>query len=103
MTRVSRLFLLAPALLAAAGCAENGTFPSLAQRPAERAYEAERDAVVPPAPARPEARPVARRVGELFAGAAAGQAEFERMAGPARAAVARSGSANSDGWIEAEQ
>ncbi|MEA2999607.1 MAG: hypothetical protein QOK17_1440 [Sphingomonadales bacterium] len=103
MARFSRLFLLAPALLAAGGCAEKGTFPSLAQRPAERAYEAERDAVEPPAAARPDDPAIARRVAELIAEAEAGQAEFDRAAGPARAAVAKSGAVNSDSWIEAEQ
>src|SRR3954471_2858904 len=103
MGLLPRLFLLVPALLAAAGCAENGTFPSLAQRPAERAYEAERDAVLPPGPARPDDPAVARRVTELIAEAEAGQAEFERAAGPARAAVAKAGAVNSDSWIEAEQ
>jgi hypothetical protein len=103
MSPFPRLFLLAPMLLAAAGCAENGTFPSLAQRPAERAYEAERDAVLPPAPARPDDPAVATRIAELVAEAEAGQAEFERAAGPARAAVAKGGAVNSDSWIEAEQ
>jgi hypothetical protein len=103
MARASRLFLLAPALLAAAGCAEKGAYPSLAQRPAERAYEAERDAVEPPSPARPDDPAVARRVAELIADAEAGQAEFERSAEAARAAVAKSGAVNSDSWIEAEQ
>ncbi|MEA3033910.1 MAG: hypothetical protein QOH86_1926 [Sphingomonadales bacterium] len=103
MGPLPRLFLLAPALLAVAGCAENGPFPSLAQRPAERVYEAERDAVLPPAPARPDDPAVARRVAELTAEAEAGHAEFERAAGAARAAVAKSGAVNSDGWIEAEQ
>jgi Meckel syndrome type 1 protein len=103
MGRPPRLFLLAPALVAAAGCAEKGAFPSLAQRPAERAYEAERDAVEAPSPARPDDPAVARRAAELIAEAEAGQAEFERAAGPARAAVARSGAVNSDSWIEGEQ
>ncbi|MEA3038356.1 MAG: hypothetical protein QOE79_869 [Sphingomonadales bacterium] len=103
MGPLSRLLLVLPALLAAAGCAENGTFPSLAQRPAERAYEAERDAVLPPAPVRPDDPAIARRIAELVAEAEAGQAEFERAAGPARAAVAKGGAANSDSWIEAEQ
>src|SRR4051812_21531900 len=103
MAPLPRLLLLAPALLAAAGCAENGTFPSLAQRPAERAYELERDAVLPPAPARPDDPAVARRVAELVAEAEAGQAEFERAAGAARAAVAKGGAPSSDSWIEAEQ
>ncbi|MEA3063443.1 MAG: hypothetical protein QOJ94_3224 [Sphingomonadales bacterium] len=103
MAPLPRLFLLAATLLAAGGCAEKGTFPSLAQRPAERAYEAERDAVLPPAPARPDDPAVTRRIAELVAEAEAGQAEFERSAGPARAAVAKGGAVNSDSWIEAEQ
>jgi Meckel syndrome type 1 protein len=103
MALLPRLLLIVPALLAAAGCAENGTFPSLAQRPAERAYEAERDAVLPPAPARPDDPAIARRIAELVAEAEAGQAEFARAAETARAAVAKGGAANSDSWIESEQ
>ena len=97
------LAMLLPALAALAGCAEDGAYPSLAQRPAELEY-AKEAAAVPAAPAPATDDPeVAERVAALTAEARAGESEFEAAFGPASAAVAKAGAAGSDSWVEAQQ
>jgi hypothetical protein len=100
---------LAPALVLASlamasGCAAPGPFPSLAQRPAEREYAAERvDAPKPPPAPLPDDPAVAARVGALVAEARAGDAEFDRAYASAAAAAGRAGGPGSDSWVEAQQ
>jgi hypothetical protein len=88
-------------LLALAGCAEQGDFPSLAPRPVERelpgADLAPPEAVIPDDPQLPA------RLAPLVAAGRRGQAEFDREVAAARAAVGRAGAAGSDSWVEAQQ
>jgi hypothetical protein len=104
MKRVSApLCLWLPAAAVLAGCAQEGSFPSLAQRPAELQYAAEA-AREPAAPAPlPDDPAVEQRVAALLAEARAGDAEFAQAYGAAAAAAARAGAPESDAWSEAQQ
>ncbi|MBV8687768.1 MAG: hypothetical protein JOZ90_03850 [Alphaproteobacteria bacterium] len=95
------LLLLSLALLSA--CAEPGPYPSLAQRPAERAYaeEAAREPVA--AAPLPDDPAVAGRIDALLAEGERGEAEFAAAFAPAAAAASRAGAAGSDSWVEAQQ
>lgn len=86
-----------------AACAEDGPYPSLAPRPAERAYaeEAAR-APAPPAPL-PDDPAVAERAARLAAEANQGDMEFNAAYGPAAAAAERAGPAGSDSWVAAQE
>ena len=95
----------APALLAllllAGGCAQRGSFPSLAPRAAEMA-----DAGAPaaaPAPEAPDDPALARRLAELLGRAREGQTAFAAAMGRASPAVARGGGAGSESWVVAQQ
>jgi hypothetical protein len=105
MRRVpARLLLpLAAAAAALAGCAQDGPFPSLAVRPAERQYaeEARREPTAPAA--LPDDPAVAERVAALAAEARRGESEFDEAYRAAAALAARAGAAGSDIWSEAQQ
>jgi len=99
-------FLLAPLAAAAAalgGCAQDGPFPSLAIRPAERQYAEEaRREPTPPVPL-PDDPAIAERVASLAAEARRGEGEFSEAYGAAASLAARAGAAGSDSWSEAQQ
>lgn len=101
MARPRLLPLLLPPVLLAAGCAAPGPYPSLAPRPAEKAY-AEDAEERRPAP-RPDDPALAREIDRLLAEAKAGAAEFDSAFPGAEAAARAAGAAGSDGWIEAQQ
>ena len=94
--------LLSPALLAA--CAQSGSFPSLAPRPAERAAAAPQPgdpAAAEPAP--PAADPaLTARLDQLVAAARQGQQAFGAALISAQGAIARAGAPRSESWIEAQ-
>jgi hypothetical protein len=101
--RAACLPLLLPALAWLAGCAEDGPFPSLAQRPAERQYAEEKARLpAPPAPL-PDDPAVAERIAGLAGEARRGESEFEAAYAAAAAAAAQAGAPGSDGWAEAQQ
>jgi hypothetical protein len=92
--------LLLPMLAWAAGCAPEGSFPSLAPRAVERLSTDDPvriQAAVPSDPA------LSAQVALLLARARQGQAEFQAGLPAARAGVARAGAAGSDAWVEAQQ
>jgi hypothetical protein len=101
--RAAFLFLFLAPLAWLGGCAEDGPFPSLAQRPAEREYARELT-TVPAAPAPlPDDPAVAERVAGFAADARRGASEFEAAYAAAAAAAARAGGPGSDSWAEAQQ
>jgi hypothetical protein len=101
--RAARLTLLLAPLAWLPGCAEDGSYPSLAQRPAERQYAEEKARLpAPPAPL-PDDPAVAERIAGLAADARRGESEFEAAYAAAAAAAARAGAPGSDGWAEAQQ
>jgi hypothetical protein len=88
------------ALLVAAGCAAPGPYPSLAPRPAEKAYAGEDERQPTPQPDDPA---LAGEIGRLADAAGAGAAGFDSALPAAEAAVAAAGPAGSDSWVEAQQ
>ena len=94
------LAILVP-LAAAAGCAAPGPYPSLAPRPAEKAYADDSEERKPTA--QPDDPALAAGIDRLLAEAKAGAAEFDSALPGAQAAASRSGAAGSDSWIEAQQ
>ena len=98
--RRSPLAILVP-LLVAAGCAAPGPYPSLAPRPAEKAY-AEDAEERKPTP-QPDDPALAGEIDRLLAEARAGGAAFEAALPAAEAAAGAAGAAGSDSWIEAQQ
>jgi hypothetical protein len=104
MRRDPALLLLLALTALAAGCASNeGDFPSLAQRPAERDYAAEQVGpakVRPPLPADPA---VATRAESFVAAARGAEGAFTGAYGTAAAAVARAGPPGSDSWVIAQE
>lgn len=94
------LAILVPVLLAA-GCAAPGPYPSLAPRPAEKAY-AEDAEERKPTP-QPDDPALAAEVDRLLAAGTAGAAEFDRALPAAQSAAGRAGGAGSESWIEAQQ
>ncbi|HEX8241598.1 MAG TPA: hypothetical protein VF574_17815 [Allosphingosinicella sp.] len=95
-----RLAILLPLVLAA-GCAAPGPYPSLAPRPAEKAYadDAEERKPTP----QPDDPALAVEIDRLLAEAKAGGAKFDSAFPAAQAAAGRAGAAGSDSWIEAQQ
>jgi hypothetical protein len=91
---------LLPLLLAAA-CAAPGPYPSLAPRPAEKAYADDADERKPTP--QPDDPALAREIDRLVAEARAGAAEFEAALPAAQAIAHAAGAAGSDSWIEAQQ
>lgn len=86
-----------------AACAADGSFPSLAQRPAEKAFAAERDAPDPVAQ-QAEADPaLVRQAREHVARAEAGRGAFEAAYQAAAALAARAGPEGSETWVQAQQ
>ena len=94
------LAILLP-LLAAAGCAAPGPYPSLAPRPAEKAY-AEDAEERKPTP-QPDDPALAGEIDRLLAEAEAGGSAFDSALPAAEAAAGAAGAAGSDSWIEAQQ
>jgi len=94
------LAILVPLALAA-GCAAPGPYPSLAPRPAEKAYaddaEERRPVTQPDDPA------LAGEIDRLVAEAKAGAADFDAAFPAAQSAASAAGKAGSDSWIEAQQ
>jgi hypothetical protein len=88
-------------LLLAAGCAAPGPYPSLAPRPAEKAY-AEDAEERKPTP-QPDDPALAVEIDRLLAEARAGAALFDSALPAAQAAAGAAGAAGSDAWIEAQQ
>jgi Meckel syndrome type 1 protein len=96
--------LFAPLAFMAGGCASNaGDFPSLAQRPAERAFAAEQMAAPKVRPPLPADRTVAARADGFVASAREAEGGFARAYEVAAAAVARAGPAGSDSWTVAQE
>ncbi|MBV9931101.1 MAG: hypothetical protein JO013_09165 [Alphaproteobacteria bacterium] len=100
-----RFPLLAAALaLGVAGCASNeGDFPSLAQRPAEREFAAEQTAPPKVRPPLPADASVAARSDRFVAEARAAEGAFARAYEAAAAAVAKAGPTGSDSWVVAQE
>ena len=96
----SPIAILLP-ILVAAGCAAPGPYPSLAPRPADKAYaeDAEERKPVP----QPDDPALAGEIDRLLAEARAGGAAFEAALPAAQAAAGAAGAAGSDSWIEAQQ
>lgn len=94
---VATLFILA----LAAGCAAPGPYPSLAPRPAEKAY-AEDAEERKPTP-QPDDPALAGEIDRLLAAGRAGAAEFDSAFPAAQRAAGAAGAAGSDSWIEAQQ
>ncbi|MDB5691231.1 MAG: hypothetical protein JWO81_294 [Alphaproteobacteria bacterium] len=96
------LFLpLSAALAALAGCAAPGPYPSLAQRPIERALgEPGVPPVIAPLPDDPA---VAARVAAFLGEAQAGDRTFLAALPAAQAAARRAGAVGSDSWLQAQQ
>jgi hypothetical protein len=104
MARFSLMLIagLVPASLLA-GCAADGSFPSLAQRPAEKAYAEERDAPDPVVPQPPDDPGAVTRARALVADAEAGRGAFDAAYDAAAPLVGRAGASGSDSWIAAQQ
>jgi Meckel syndrome type 1 protein len=104
MARFPLLPAAAAAAFALAGCASDaGEFPSLAQRPAERAFAAEQMAPPKVRPALPDDPAVAQRTSAFVAAAREAEIGFGRAYDTAAAAVARAGPAGSDSWVVAQE
>ena len=88
-------------LALAAGCAAPGPYPSLAPRPAEKAYadDAEERKPTP----QPDDPALAGEIDRLLAEAKAGSADFDSALPGAQASAGAAGASGSDAWIEAQQ
>lgn len=98
--RPSALLSILP-LVAAAGCAAPGPYPSLAPREAERLYASGDPVRV--APDAPDRAGLASRIAALLAEGRSGNARFEEALGSARSLASRAGSPGSESWIAAQQ
>jgi len=97
---ISRLLPLLPFALVA-GCAEQGSYPSLAPRPIEQAL---RDAdEQPPRPPLPDDPALAERLAGFVAQARSGVSGFDKELAAAERAVATAGAPGSESWIAAQQ
>ena len=94
-------FAILVPLLLAAGCAAPGPYPSLAPRPAEKAYaeDAEERKPIP----QPDDPALAAEIDRLLGAGRAGGAEFDSALPAAQRAATAAGGAGSDSWIEAQQ
>lgn len=101
MPRLPAPVALLVLLALAAGCAAPGPYPSLAPRPAEKAYAEDADERRPTP--RPDDPALAREIDRLVAEAKAGAADFDSAFPAAQAAAGAAGGAGSDGWVEAQQ
>jgi hypothetical protein len=100
---VHRLAALAPALFLCA-CASTGDYPSLAQRPVERAqgmFAPDTPEPAPAPPATPSADLVAR-LADLQRDAASLHAQFVQAAPAATRLAAAAGGTGSDSWASAQ-
>jgi hypothetical protein len=95
------LAILAPLLLAGGGCAAPGPYPSLAPRPAEKAYaeDAEERRPTP----QPDDPALAGEIDRLLAEARAGGVQFDSALPAAQRTAGSAGATGSDSWIEAQQ
>jgi hypothetical protein len=102
MTARSFRAFLAPLASAAllAGCADRGSFPSLAPRPVERLSNDEPVRTTPFVAADPQ---LSAQVAQLLADARRGQTEFQAALPAARGSVGRAGASGTESWIEAQQ
>ncbi|HET9637979.1 MAG TPA: hypothetical protein VFP12_02110 [Allosphingosinicella sp.] len=96
----SPLAILLP-LAIVAGCAAPGPYPSLAPRPAEKAYAEDLEERQPTP--QPDDPALAGEIDRLLAEARAGSADFDSALPAAQAAAGAAGAAGSDSWIEAQQ
>ena len=96
--RVASAAMLA---LIVAACAPPGPYPSLEQRPIEKAL-AETDEVPPEAPLADDSG-LPARIAALIAEARRGEREFDAALPAAKAAAERAGAPESESWIEAQQ
>lgn len=99
--RLAVPLLLSAAVLAPAGCAPPGPYPSLEPRPIEKRLAASEEEPVAPAAADDAGLPA--RIAPLLAEARRGAAEFRAALPAAQAAAAAAGTPESDSWIEAQQ
>lgn len=97
----SRFPLLLAVLAGLAGCAQRGSFPSLALRPSENQDWTAAPVRVAPHVADDPA--VQRRLAELVGQAEAGARRFGADLPAARTAMAHGGAAGSEAWVLAEQ
>lgn len=88
-------------LVLATGCAAPGPYPSLAPRPAEKAYAQDAEERKPTP--QPDDPALAGEIDRLLAAGKTGAAEFDSALPAAQAAAGRAGAAGSDSWIEAQQ
>jgi hypothetical protein len=93
--------LLLASLAGLAGCAAPGPFPSLAQRPIEKALG--EPGVPPPVAPLPDDPALAARVAAFLDQARTGDRAFHAALPAAEQAVKRAGAVGSDGWIAAQQ
>ncbi|HEX8573976.1 MAG TPA: hypothetical protein VF759_14625 [Allosphingosinicella sp.] len=101
MARSPTLLVVLVPLAVAAGCAAPGPYPSLAPRPAEKAYADDADERKPTP--QPDDPALVVEIDRLVAAARAGAAEFESALPAAQSAAGSAGGARSDSWIEAQQ
>lgn len=94
------LAILVP-LLAAVGCAAPGPYPSLAPRPAEKAYADDADERKPTP--QPDDPALAAEIDRLAAAGRAGAVGFDSAFPAAETSAGRAGAAGSDSWIDAQQ
>ena len=88
-------------LLLAASCAAPGPYPSLAPRPAEKAYADDADERRPTP--QPDDPALAGEIDRLLVEAKAGAAEFDGALPAAQSAASASGPAGSEACIEAQK
>jgi hypothetical protein len=96
----AHLALFVPLVLTA-GCAAPGPYPSVAPRPAEKAY-AEDAEERKPTP-QPDDPALAGEIDRLLADAKAGAAQFDSALPAAQRTAGSAGASGSDSWIEAQQ
>ena len=102
MTRPALPTAPALILLALAGCSHSTIDPpSLAHRPAESIDP--RLAVEHTRPASPVTPALATQLADLMRQVRAGDATFQKLLGPARAAAQRAGASRGESWIAAQQ
>lgn len=107
ITAVRSCAILSLAVLALSGCGGRERFPSLAMRPAERAFATAQPADAAPVVALPQVPPtgsVAERIAGLTAQASAAHRTFEsrRPAAARLAAAARGAAPGSEAWSLAQ-
>lgn len=102
--KLIKSFSVAAASTVLGACAASGDYPSLAQRPAERAqgtFTTDAAEPAPPSPALPSAD-LAARLAELSRQAESAHGEFRRAAPSAERLARSAGARGSDSWASAE-